>query len=65
MRHIANDAAFRIDQPRQDHRNGDQLADFTLTAFHKGGDDVKQGVFQRFTGSFRQRVVLFFKSLAA
>ena len=23
MRHIANDAAFRIDQPRQDHRNGD------------------------------------------
>jgi hypothetical protein len=36
MRHIANHAAFRVDQPGQDHRDGDQLADLALTAFNKG-----------------------------
>lgn len=40
VRHVANDAAFRIDQSRQDHRDGDQFADFTLAALHKGGNDI-------------------------
>jgi hypothetical protein len=65
MRHIANHAAFRVDEPGQDHRDGDQFADLALTAFSKGRNDVQQRVFQRFLGSFRQREMLFFQRLAA
>lgn len=42
VRHIADHPAFRIHQPRQDHRDGDQLANFALTVFNKSGDDIQQ-----------------------
>lgn len=65
VRHIADNAAFRIDQPRQNDRNGDELADFALTIFNKGGDDIQQRVLKRFLGTLRQREVLFFQRLTA
>lgn len=47
VRHVTNHAAFRIDKPRQDHRDSDQFTNFTLTAINKDGDGVEQRVFQR------------------
>ncbi|MNV46854.1 hypothetical protein D3C71_1386990 [compost metagenome] len=65
MRHITNHAAFRVDQARQDNRDGDQLADFTLAAFNKLRNGIQQGVFQRFLRAFRQGIVFFCHHFAA
>ena len=65
MRHIADHAAFRVDEAWQDHRDGDQLANFALTVFDKGGDDIQQGVFQRFLGALGQGKMFLFQGLAA
>lgn len=65
MRHIVDLAAFRIDKPRQNHGNGDELADFALIAVNKSGNGVEQRVFQRFLRPFGQRIVLFRQHFAA
>ena len=59
VRHIADYAAFRIDEARQDYRDGNQLADFALARFNKRRNGVKQRMFQRLLSALRQRVVLF------
>jgi len=57
MRHIADDAVNRIDQPWQDNGNRDQLAYFALVLLNEAADGVKQRMFQRLLSAFRQGVI--------
>ncbi len=59
VRHVADHAAFRIDQAGQDHRDGDQFADLALTVFNKLRDGIEQRMLQRLLGAFRKRIVFF------
>jgi hypothetical protein len=59
VRHIADHAAFRVDQTGQNHRDGDEFADLALTAFNKLRDGIQQRMLQRLLGAFRKGIVLF------
>lgn len=48
VRHIADDAAFRINKAWQNDGNRNQLADFPLAVLNKGGNGVEQRMLQRF-----------------
>ena len=60
-----NFAAVRVNKSRQDHGNGDQLAQLALVAINKLSNGIQQGMFQRLLGTFRQRVMFFCQHFAA